>query len=291
MSAINIYQIYYNEQTREQLDPSFIPLDNTRNERPEWYEFWVIKHFLEHNELADDAFYGFVSPRFYEKTGVVGEQLKQLISPHLASTDVFLVSTGAWSQLAYFKNPFEQGDYWHQGLLALSQEVLDRLNIRIDLREMISTSHDFTFCNYIVARKSYWQAWKQLADAFFELVEHDTTALGERLRGHTLYRHGDAAIRTFIQERLPAVLLQRHAFRTSAVESVEHFAIEANVFSFQTTFERAILQTCHYLKVLYQQDENPQHLESFLHVRSLLQLRRPLPAQPSTGCSGVDNNN
>ena len=46
MSAIHIHQIYYNEQTRAQLDPGYIPLDNTDNPRPEWYEFWVIKQFF-----------------------------------------------------------------------------------------------------------------------------------------------------------------------------------------------------------------------------------------------------
>lgn len=97
MSAIYIYQIYYNEQTRAQLDPGFIPLDNTDNLYPEWYEFWVIKNFLEQNDLADESFYGFLSPKFGTKTGLAAEQLKALMAPHQADTDVFLVAT-AWSQ-------------------------------------------------------------------------------------------------------------------------------------------------------------------------------------------------
>ena len=145
MSAIHLYQIYYNEQTRAQLDPGFIPLDNTDNLCPEWYEFWVIKNFLEQNDLADSAFYGFLSPKFGTKTGLAAEQLKALMVPHQADTDVFLVAT-AWSQLAYFQNPFEQGEFWHPGIFDLSQQVVDALGLDIRLDELVTCSHNFAFC-------------------------------------------------------------------------------------------------------------------------------------------------
>ena len=43
---IFIYQIYYSKETRSKLDPGFIPLDNTENQRPDWREFWCIKSFF-----------------------------------------------------------------------------------------------------------------------------------------------------------------------------------------------------------------------------------------------------
>ena len=51
MAASYIYQIYYDEASRAALDPGFLPLDNTANLRPDWYEFHVIKKFLENNHL------------------------------------------------------------------------------------------------------------------------------------------------------------------------------------------------------------------------------------------------
>ena len=41
-----IHQIYYSEQTRAELDPGFLPLDNSANERPDWREYWPIRRFL-----------------------------------------------------------------------------------------------------------------------------------------------------------------------------------------------------------------------------------------------------
>ena len=37
---------FFDEATRALLDPGFLPLDNTANRRPEWYELWVIREFL-----------------------------------------------------------------------------------------------------------------------------------------------------------------------------------------------------------------------------------------------------
>jgi hypothetical protein len=66
---IFIYQIYYNNETQKKILSGFIPLNNTKNLRPDWFEFWVILNFLRNNILDDDAWYGFLSPKFYEKTG------------------------------------------------------------------------------------------------------------------------------------------------------------------------------------------------------------------------------
>jgi hypothetical protein len=46
-AAINVFQIFYDDRSRRSLDGGFIPLDNTRNERPDWFEFWVIRDSSE----------------------------------------------------------------------------------------------------------------------------------------------------------------------------------------------------------------------------------------------------
>ena len=58
--AIHIYQIYYDQATKQALDPGFIPLDNSNTERPDWYEFWPIRKFLKENQLQEDYWYGFL---------------------------------------------------------------------------------------------------------------------------------------------------------------------------------------------------------------------------------------
>ena len=46
MPAVHIYQILNYYTPREALDPGFLVLDNSSNERPDWYEYWPIRKFL-----------------------------------------------------------------------------------------------------------------------------------------------------------------------------------------------------------------------------------------------------
>jgi hypothetical protein len=52
-----IYQIYYNIETQKKILPGFIPLDNTKNLRPDWFEFWVILNFLRKRTVAHDGIF------------------------------------------------------------------------------------------------------------------------------------------------------------------------------------------------------------------------------------------
>ena len=67
--AINVFQIFYDEDTRKILDPAFLPLDNSNAARPDWLEYWPIRTVLLNNNFADTDYVGFLSPRFFEKTG------------------------------------------------------------------------------------------------------------------------------------------------------------------------------------------------------------------------------
>jgi hypothetical protein len=54
MHAMHIYQILNHYTSRQGLDPGFKVLDNSLNERPDWFEYWPIRNFLL-NEALDEA--------------------------------------------------------------------------------------------------------------------------------------------------------------------------------------------------------------------------------------------
>src|SRR5882672_7607341 len=70
MHAMHIYQILNHYTSRQELDPGFRVLDNSTNERPDWFEYWPIRRFLLNEALDEDAFYGFLSPKFKLKTSL-----------------------------------------------------------------------------------------------------------------------------------------------------------------------------------------------------------------------------
>src|SRR5580698_8445735 len=70
MQAVHIYQILNHYTSRQDLDPGFGVLDNSANERPDWFEYWPIRKFLLGEVLDENAFYGFLSPKFGLKIGL-----------------------------------------------------------------------------------------------------------------------------------------------------------------------------------------------------------------------------
>ena len=134
---ILIHQIFYNDRTKNLLDSNFIPLDNTKNERPDWYEFWVIRNFLMNNNINENSWYGFFSPKFFFKTGLSSNQLINFIEKYSINKDVILIGS-AWDQIAYFQNQFIQGEFYHPKILSLSQEIFNKMKIKINLENLIS---------------------------------------------------------------------------------------------------------------------------------------------------------
>jgi len=182
-----VYQIYYDEATLRSLDPGFLPLDNRVNKRPDWYEFWVIRNFLIENSPLGDGWYGFLSPNFYLKTGFKAEDVADFVS--LAEThdcDVALIPC-AWDQIAYFKNPFDQGERWHPGIMDLSQKLLSLIFPNVALSDLVTHTGNFTFSNYIIAQRNYWMEWLDVANRVFEVVENNEGQLSLDLSKLTSY--------------------------------------------------------------------------------------------------------
>ena len=260
-ASVKLFQIYYNEETRNQLDSACIPLDNCNSPKPEWYEFYPIKNFLDHNELEENTYYGFLSPRFQQKTCVSPADLIKLIEEKSQENiDVFLSSLG-FNVIAYHQNLFIQGEAAHPGITDLTQRALDKLNVYCDVKNMVSSLQNSAFCNYIVGNKAYWTEWKALADKFYDLVENDHTELGEALRANTHYWRGDTSMRTFIQERLPAVILASNKYRTFS------FGVEWNSDMLDRLPKYEI---CNYFKVRYSQTKDPMDLLVYKHIRNLI---------------------
>lgn len=260
MSKVKIYQIFYNEETRKQIDPLYIPLDNTGGQNADWFEFWPIKNFLDKNELDENTYYGFLSPRFEAKTKIKSKDLISLVKDKSHGIDVFL-STFGFNAISLHQNLFEQGERAHPGITKLSQKVFEKLGMYTNLNKLISSVHNTAFSNYIIGNKAYWMEWKYFADKFYDLVENDQTELGQALRGKTGYFRGETAMRTFIQERAPSIILSTGKFRTYA------FGVE-----WDSSQKEALskYEMCNYFKNRYIEHNNPMDLVVYEHIRNLI---------------------
>lgn len=255
MSAVHIYQIYYDDVSQRILDPGFIALDNSANERPDWSELWPIRRHLQSHALDEQAYYGFLSPKFNEKTGWTAQDLQRFFhtqTQNNATPDALLIPV-FWDQVAYFRNVFEQGEFFHPGILPTAQAFFDRIGIDTHLASLVMHSRNTVYCNYIVARPAFWRRWMCVCEALFEIAETPGDPLGEQLRRGTAHA-GVASypFKVFIQERVASFLLTTELWSTCI----------ANVFSMPPLLSSlAHLQddliVCDALKQAWSQTGNP----------------------------------
>ena len=263
---ICIYQIYYNNETQKKILPGFIPLDNTKNLRPDWFEFWVILNFLRNNVLDDDAWYGFLSPKFYDKTGFNSDYVIKAFENYGALGNVALFSPG-WDQLAYFLNVFEQGDVWHPGLMAASQDFVNKYQLEINLNTLVSDTSSSVFSNYIIAKKAFWIQWRKIAEQFFEYVENNpqyqiTTTYGSI--------ENKFPMKTFIQERLATLILSTNTFKVLSPDQSFNAPIFTRLFP-DDIKTRRLLQACDLMKTKYRESKDEKYLEMYWRIREDIQ--------------------
>ena len=211
MSGIFIYQILNHYTKPEDLDPGFLVLDNSSNERPDWFEYWPMRAFLLGRLLDEDSFYGFLSPKFRQKTNLTAAAAVDFVKLEGEMTDVVLLSPSLhWT--AYHLNVFQFGDAVHPGLLKIADRFFRQIGQPTNLHELVTTSRNEVYSNYMIGKPRFWRAWLEVTEQLFEIAESPTDSLGAALREPTKYRGGSSVqMKIFIMERIATWLLARDA--------------------------------------------------------------------------------
>ena len=266
----HLYQIFYDEETRAKLDPGFIPLDNSKSERPDWFEFWPIRNYLKTHPLDEHSWYGFFSPRFEFKTGFTAEFVKYAIQQHNEKGEVALF-TSTWDFIAYFKNVFEQGEAWHDGITNVSQSFFNRIGHNIDLANLVNYSQNCVTSNYFAAKPRFWRRWLYFADKLVEACDGDGLQQDE-LVGNTTYGQRLLPMKVFIQERLATVILSTERFTVVVPDQT----VQGKVFDplfYPDIRTRRLLQACDLLKGEYFLTGEPDYLAIYEKLRAKIRTK------------------
>jgi hypothetical protein len=272
MRAAHLYQILPPRAARAELDPGFEVLDNTANERPDWFEYWPIRRYFSTASLDDAAYYGFFSPRFKQKTNLTAAAVRDFIAAAPASPDAVLFSPSIHNS-AYYWNVFEHGDAEHQGLKQVAQRLFERLGVRTDLDRLINDSRNTVYSNFFAAKPRFWRAWLELNERLFAIAEAAGDALGEALRAPTDYRGGRGVqMKVFIMERMASWLLASGSGFTAAAR--DPFAARSRIYKLPLAI------ACDALKIAYATQGRAQYRDVYLWARG---CRRLLSAQVRVG--------
>lgn len=262
MSGIFIYQIHYTGG--EPLDPGFRVLDNSSNERPDWFEYWPIRNFLLNEILDEESFYGFLSPKFKQKTNLSAAAATEFVQRESGAADVILLSpTLQWT--AYYWNVFQFGDAVHPGLLHVATQFFKRIGQPTNLQALVTHSRNEVYSNYIIAKPRFWRAWLDITEQLFEIAESQTDPLGGELRAATLYR-GEKGVqmKIFIIERIATWILARDSAFVARVR--DPFVTRSRIYKLPFAI------VCDALKIAYVTDGKQEYKNIFYSVSKLRTL-------------------
>jgi len=261
MSSLHIFQILNHYTSRQDLDPGFDVLDNSANERPDWYEYWPIRKYLLNEALDESAFYGFLSPKFEHKTNLTSGMVRDFIQAADPATDVVLFSPSIHNS-AYYLSVFEHGEAEHPGLLNVASKLFERMGKPIDLHAFISDSRNTVHSNYFIAKPRFWRAWLAVTETMFQAAEAPDDDLGRELRTPTAYRgRNDVQMKIFVMERVATYLLVTQPGFVCRVR--DPFAARSRFYKLPVAL------ICDALKIAHVTLHRNQYKDVFLMVRNL----------------------
>lgn len=209
MHKHQVYQIYYDKRTRQNNDPGFIGLNNLQNQRPDWFEYWPIRRFLLSNELRDDCYYAFFSPKFKEKTGLSSQDVHKFLGE--SEQDIVAFSP-FFDQVAFFLNMFDQAAASHgHGVWPCIRASFNQVDPSIDPETLVMTSRQTIFCNYFAARKNVWLEWLTQCEKLFAIAEEGSSELARLLNASVIHSGEPYPAKAFIFERMISFLLATKA--------------------------------------------------------------------------------
>lgn len=264
MHSLHTYQILNHYTSPQELDPGFEVLDNSANERPDWYEYWPIRKFLLNQTLDEDAFYGFLSPKFKLKTNLGAAEVRAFIDASSRDTDVVLFSPSIHNS-ALFLNVFEHGNAEHPGLFQVAGSFFTRIGYPQPLENLVSDSRNTVHSNYFIAKPRFWRAWLEITEKLFVIAELPDDSLGIRLRAPTRYRgRRDVQMKIFLMERVATWILATD--RSFLARARDPFAARSRIYKLP------LAVMCDALKIAYSTQGRKQYKDVFLMLRGFAKL-------------------
>lgn len=185
---MRIYQAFFKPSQVASLDKEFIPYNNLKNEEPLLHEYPLLLDLYDKNQ-GYDGYWGMVSAKFKEKTGIDGQTAKNLIN-HNPGYDVYHYNPFPKQAQAYI-NPFVQADhYYHPGMVDYVNKLLIELGYDLDIKYIKIDADHFMYCSYYVGNFKFWSRWIPFLQTCI-FVSNKEPDLKNYLYGYTS-KHGDS---------------------------------------------------------------------------------------------------
>lgn len=194
-----IYQAYYDKAQLEHLDSEFVPFDNTLNAIPHLREYSFWKYLYGRHENTND-FWGLVSWRWYEKTGVLPKEFRQWILNN-SGYDAYHLDPFLDVAITY-PNTWVQGEIWHPGMINFCKRLFPKIGLDIAVEELIFSAEHFATCNYFVGNSIFWKKWLNYVDTILNVCFFDDELYNYLYRDTVVHNQQRITNFSFVIERL-----------------------------------------------------------------------------------------
>lgn len=201
---IKIYQSFFKLEQFSKLEKSFIPYNNLENKNSALHEYPIILDLYSKNKNYD-GYWGMMSWRFKEKSGITGEQFLKLIRDN-PGYDVYHMNP-FYEVTTKYSNPFTQGEVHHPGMINFINSLLGFMGYNLDITKENFDKENFIFCSYYVGNNRFWENWMAFQEIAMSIANNNDAMKTYMFNSYTINRDRRVINFPFMFERLVNLFL------------------------------------------------------------------------------------
>jgi hypothetical protein len=205
--TVKLFEICFEENQLNDVDPLFTPFDNTKNEYPELREYHNFHRLFDEGHTQDLDLWGAFGPRWPSKLRYSSQEIFKTIEDN-PGHDVYIFNHARIvSALTY--NVWDQGELYHKGITNVARHALEAAGYNPNTTSAIMTNLDTCYCSYFVATNAFWKDYLNFLDMIKKRLENLPDDLAEIYHGSANYSR-DASLNMFpfIVERMFSTYIQ-----------------------------------------------------------------------------------
>ncbi len=275
-----IFQIFFEKNQINDIDPLFTPFDNTENKHPELREYHNFNRIIDEGFTDNLDAWGVFGPRWQEKLLYSSSEIIEAINFN-PGNDVYIFNHGRAIN-ALTRNLWEQGEFCIKGITKVICSAFNSGGYDLSALDCLTTNYTCC-CSYFVATKKFWGDYLTFLKDIIGKLESLTGEEADIYNRHGHYlRDKNLTLFPFIIERLFPTFLCLNKYK------VYSKPYDYTLYSNQTTKENTdVLTSLYWLKNLAIQKNSPSirnhwealRLFTLLEIPDLLYIDEPLPAR------------
>jgi hypothetical protein len=204
-----IFQICFEKDQLNKVDPLLTPFDNTENEKPELREYHNFLKLIADGHTDDLDAWGMFGPRWEQKMRHDSKLVFDTIENN-PGNDIYLFNHARIHEALTF-NVWEQGELFHKGIRSVASKALEQAGYDPDIVNFIMVDEVTCYCSYFVATKEFWKDYLEFLAKIKNELENLPDDLATIYYGSANYgRDLNLNMFPFIVERMLSTFLVLH---------------------------------------------------------------------------------